>query len=499
MRTKILLGVLLVLALGFGSWKYWKDSQEKAAQEREARFTKPHEDAMNAFTQKQYIDAEAILAALLNQIEREEPGSAHEAIVLHDLGATAHVQNRNAEAIAFYKRAVEIQKKVLRPDDPDLAFSLAGLGQTLRDEGRVEEEYQIQRQMLAIYRQHPENFPRDFPMCLLNVGEYAADHHNSAEAENLLAEAATNFAKSEGSNSLHLALASVYLGDVYESEGKYAESEASYRKALAIQEARLSPDDADLGRTLNGLGNALDSEGKSAEAKSLKIQATAIYEKAGPSQTLSEGWLLNQRGQARAAEGDYRQAESLYKQAIEADETKYGAENPQVAEALEFLARLYRDKNAFPIETKESAEPIFQRILSIRQKTFGEDSPEAAETVSDLALLYYYEQKPEMGESFAARALPIEEKTLGPDDLQVSLTLNRLGLCQGELHKFADAEKSLTRALAIREKRLPPGDAWIAISVGNLADVYRAEGHAEKADLLLATSQNSRSKIAANR
>jgi tetratricopeptide (TPR) repeat protein len=496
MRTKILLGVLLVLGIGFGSWKLWKDSQEKAAQEREARFSKPHDDAMSAFVQKQYIDAEAILTALLNQLQREEPGSAHEAIVLHDLGATAHVQNRNAEAEAFYKRAVEIQKKVLRPDSPDLAFSLAGLGQTLRDEGRDADEDKINRQILAIYRQHPENFPRDFPMCLLNVGEYAANHHNPDEAQNLLAEAVTNFQNSEGPNSLHLALASADLGDVYDSEGKYAESEASYRKALTIQEARLSPDDADLGRTLNGLGNTLISEGKSADAKQFKIQATAIYEKATPSQTISEGWLLNQRGQARAAEGDYRQAESLYKRAIEADEAQFGADSPKVAESLDFLARLYRDQNGFSIE---ASEPIFQRILGIRQKTFGQNSVEASETVSDLALLYFYEKKFEMGESFAASALPIQEKAIGPNSLEVSLTLNRLGLCQRELNKLPEAQANLTRALAIREKRLPPGDSWIAISEESLASVYLAQGNVDKATPLIESSRAIRAKTAANR
>jgi len=496
MRTKILLGVLLALGIGFGSWKFWKDSQEKAAQEREARFSKPHDDAMNAFVQKRYIDTEAILTALLNQLERDEPGSAHEAIVLHDLGAAAHVQNHKSEAEAFYKRAVEIQKKVLRPDDPDLAFSLAGLGQTLRDDGRDAEENQINREILAIYRQHPENFPRDFPMCLMNVGVFAGRHNHLEQAQGLLAEATANFQKSEGANSLHLALASAELADVYDSQGKYAEAEASYRKALAIQETRLGPDDADLGHTLNGLGNVLSNQGKSSEAKTLKMRATEIYDKAGPSQSLSEAWLLNQRGQSRAAEGDYKQAESFYKQAVEANEAKYGPDNPEVADSLDFLARLYRDQNEF---STEAADPLFQRILGIRQKSFGQSSVEASETVSDLALLYFYEKKFDMGESFAVSALPIQERALGPDSLEVSLTLNRLGLCQRELNKLSEAQATLTRALAIRKKRLPPGEIWIAISQESLASVYLAQGQVDKATPLLESSRTIRSKAALNR
>ncbi len=118
---------------------------------------------MNAFVEKRYIDAEAILTAMLAQIERDEPGSGHEAIVLHDLGATARVQNRISDAETYYKRAVDIQKKILSPDSPDLAFSLVGLSQTLHDDGREAEVGEIAREILAIFRQHPENFPRDFP------------------------------------------------------------------------------------------------------------------------------------------------------------------------------------------------------------------------------------------------------------------------------------------------------------------------------------------------
>jgi tetratricopeptide (TPR) repeat protein len=496
MRTKILLSILLILGAGFGSWKLWKNSQEKAAQAREAIFTKPHDDAMNAFVEKRYIDAEAILTAMLAQIERDEPGSGHEAIVLHDLGATARVQNRISDAETYYKRAVDIQKKILSPDSPDLAFSLVGLSQTLHDDGREAEVGEIDREILAIFRQHPENFPRDFPMCLLNLGSYAARQQHFEEAENLLAEAEMNFQKSEGANSLHAALASADLAEVYDSEGKYAESEASYRKALAIQEARLNPDDADLAHTLNGLGNALAGQGKSSQAETLKARANAIYDRAIPSQTISESWLLIQRGQTRAAEGKYKEAESLYKQAIEADEAKFGADNPEVADDLDFLAWLYRDEDGFSMDTSES---LFKRILAIREKSFGKDSPEASDTVSDVALLYSYEKKYGLGESFAARALPIQEKAYGPDSLEVSTTLNHLGICQRDLNKFDQAQTSLTRALAIREKRLPPDHRWVAISARNLATVYLAQGQPEKAALLLATYRPALAKYSASR
>jgi tetratricopeptide (TPR) repeat protein len=495
MRLRVLLSFLVFL-LVLGSLTLWKRAQGRAVLEHEAQFSKPLSDALVAFQQKRYVDAEAMLSGLLAETERDSPDSIHLASVLHGLGAVTYLQHRDSEAEAYYKRAVEIRKRLLKPDDPELLSSLCGLAQALRDEGNSAEADQYNREILAIYQQHPEMHRGDYGMYLLNVGVFASRRHRLEEAQRLLAEAEANFERFEGARSQHAALASTSLAEVYEHEGKYSESEALYRKALAVQEAQLSPDDADLGRTLDGLADIRFKQGYSSEAASLRTRARAIYEKAGPSPSTSEAVVLNERGQSRAADGKYKEAESLYKQAVEEDEAKYGPNNTEVAEYLGFLARLYRDQSGFKMQ---EAEPLFHRMLSIRQKAFGPGSPEVAETVSDIALLYFFEKDYGHCESFAARALPIQENTFGPSGLEVSTTLNRLGICQRDLNNLAEAEVSLARALAIREKFFQPDHPWIAISVQNLASVYRAQGQVERAALLLANSRAASAKTNPNR
>jgi tetratricopeptide (TPR) repeat protein len=495
MRIRILLG-FLALALSLCSLALWKRAQDRAAMEREARFSKPLSDSLLAFQQKRYIDAEAILTGLLQQTELDSPGSLHLASVLHGLGAVIFLQHRDAEAEAYYKRAVVLRKKLLQPDDPELISSLTGLTNALSEEGHDAEADQYNREILAVYRQHPEVYRGQYAMYQLNVGSFASKRRRLGEAQNVLADSVANFEKYEGVASLHLALASTSLAEVYEDEDKYPESEALFRKAVTIQEAQLSPDDADLGRTLDGLADVLFKEGNSSEAESLRRRSRTIYERALPTQSSSEAVLLDRRGQFRADEGKYKEAEALYKQAVNADETKYGPDHPKVADDLDMLARLYRDAEGFPIE---EAGPLFKRILGIRQQNFGRNSPEAALTVSDIALFYFYEKKYESCESFATLALPIQESALGRENLEVSTTLNRLGICQRDLNKLDQAGVSLSRALAIREKFLPPDHPWVAISVQNLASVYRAQGQVEKATLLLANSRATSTKTNSNR
>jgi len=92
---------------------------------------------------------------------------------LHGLGAVTYLQHRDSEAAAYYKRAVEIRKKLLKPDDPELVSSLSGLAQALRDEGHDAEADRYYRETLLIYREHPEIYRGDYAMYLLNVGDFA--------------------------------------------------------------------------------------------------------------------------------------------------------------------------------------------------------------------------------------------------------------------------------------------------------------------------------------
>jgi len=102
------------------------------------------------------------------------------------------------EAAAYYKRAVEIRKKLLKPDDPELVSALSGLAQALRDKGDDTEADQYYRETLVIYRQHPEIYRGDYAMYLLNVGDFAFKRHRLEEAQNLLAESRSEFREVRG-------------------------------------------------------------------------------------------------------------------------------------------------------------------------------------------------------------------------------------------------------------------------------------------------------------
>ena len=89
------------------------------------------------------------------------------------------------------------------------------------------------------------------------------------------------------------------LADVYHSQGKYAEAEGLYRRALAIREKALGAGHPDVAATLNNLANLSVATGSTGQALAFSRQATAkvIAHAAteSPHQRQGAGGLIEQR------------------------------------------------------------------------------------------------------------------------------------------------------------------------------------------------------------
>ena len=69
------------------------------------------------------------------------------------------------------------------------------------------------------------------------------------------------------------------LAEVYQSQGKYAEAEPLYRRALAIYQKVLGPEDPFVARSLGNYAILLRKTNRGAEAARLEARAKAILSK----------------------------------------------------------------------------------------------------------------------------------------------------------------------------------------------------------------------------
>jgi tetratricopeptide (TPR) repeat protein len=121
---------------------------------------------------------------------------------------------------------------------------------------------------------------------------------------------------------------------VYKEQGRHAEAEALYKRALAISEKALGPDHPEVAESLNNLAELYGAQGRYADAEPLYKRALAIREKAlGPDHPeVAES--LNDLAELYRAQGRYADAMPLVQITIERGRAK-----PSIALSVLFAAQ----------------------------------------------------------------------------------------------------------------------------------------------------------------
>jgi tetratricopeptide (TPR) repeat protein len=214
-------------------------------------------------------------------------------------------------------------------------------------------------------------------------------------------------------------------------QGKYAEAEPLYQRALAILNqalANLSPQQrqairsqvqalvalADMNR-----GLLLASQGRHGEAKQMFQESLGVLEQAlgrnhpdvikmrqafttyaqqqqqarqttpqvspqrptGQSFALQEADRLNELGMEQYRKAQYAQALESFQRSLAIREQALGANHPDVATSLNNLANLYQRAQG----QYSKAEPLYQRSLAIREQALGANHPDVAVSLNNLA------------------------------------------------------------------------------------------------------------------
>ncbi|MEO0520377.1 MAG: tetratricopeptide repeat protein [Cyanobacteria bacterium P01_A01_bin.116] len=138
----------------------------------------------------------------------------------------------------LYEEALEISKRTLGEDHPDVATRLNNLALLYSDQGRYSEAEPLYEQALEISKR--------------SLGE---DHPAVATSLN------------------NLAL-------LYQEQGRYSDAEPLYQEAIAIGKRTLGEDHPAVATRLNNLALLYQEQGRYSEAESFSRQCLAIFEKA---------------------------------------------------------------------------------------------------------------------------------------------------------------------------------------------------------------------------
>ncbi|HEY8924387.1 MAG TPA: tetratricopeptide repeat protein [Polyangia bacterium] len=266
--------------------------------------------------------------------------------------------------------------------------------------------------------------------------------------------------------------AEVALADVIRKRGRLAEATARAEAVVRWADTVLPAGDLLIAEALNGLGVIYKFQGRFADAEAAYQRALRIVEVDG-SVPDPLATLMHNLGGLAHSRGDFAAGEPLARRAVELRESLYGRRHPSVAADIEAWGALLEGLGRLP-----EAEQAYAEALATFESTLGPDSLEAASSASALASVHQSLGRRQEALAGYERALAIREAKLAPQHFDLALTLNNLGMLLQELDRVADARTAIARALAIFEASLGPDHPHSRAAATNLAALRRPRSRA---------------------
>jgi CHAT domain-containing protein/tetratricopeptide (TPR) repeat protein len=252
------------------------------------------------------------------------------------------------------------------------------------------------------------------------------------------------------------------LADIYQALEYFSEAEEQHKRALAIREQVLRPDNEDLGRSIGRLGLLYLAQGRMEDAEPLLARGLAIAQsRRGLYSKENEADSLNNLGLVYSATGRSEKADESFRRALQIDETIYGASHPEVATILTNWALSYKSSNG-------DAELLLKRALAIMEGAYGKDHLGTTFSLHNLAMLYRSEGRLDDAEDLLKRSLEIRRRSLELDNSDLALSRSSLGWLFVDRERWNEAydlfmqsaESSIRRSR--RERRSPRNTADLA-------------------------------------
>ena len=344
------------------------------------------------------------------------------------------------------------------------SLAAVGLVRARRAEALARQESETSRQVAS------------FLTNLFRVSDPSEARGNTVTAREILDRGAERIGRDLAAEPLVQAQLMRTMGSVYREMGLYAQAQPLLEGAIALQRARLAPDNPELLSSAFELARVAQQQGRFALAESLYRATTRAREQRLGRTDPSLSVPLSALGGMLVTRGRHAEAESLLTRAF-ALRAPNTPDDVDYARSLRYLASAYLAQGRYA-----EAEPVFRRALDMYVRVAGRDHPDVGRTLNNLGIVYYGLKRYDEAEQHYQRADTVLSKALGADHPNVASININLGEIAWRRGRLPEAEARLLRALSILSKRVEPGHPSIATAEYDLANVLRDQGRTNDAE-----------------
>ena len=415
------------------------------------------------------------------EVTKKRLGEEHPDVATsyNNLALLYYSQGRYSEAEPLYKKALELRQRLLGEEYPDVATSYNDLALLYCSQGRYSEAEPLYKKALELWQrllgeEHPY-----VATSYNNLARLYESQGRYSEAEPLYKKALELKQRLLGEEYPDVATSYNNLAGLYESQGRYSEAEPLYKKALELKQRLLGEEYPDVATSYNDLALLYRSQGRYSEAEPLYKKALELWQRLLGEEHPDVATSYNNLAGLYEFQGRYSEAEPLYKKALEICQSLLGEEHPYVARTYNNLAGLYKSQGRY-----SEAEPLHKKALELKQRLWGEEHPDVATSYNNLALLYYSQGRYSEAEPLYKKALELRQRLLGEEHPDVATSYNNLALLYKSQGRYSEAEPLYKKALLLWQRLLGEEHPDVATSYNNLAGLYKSQGRYSDAEPL---------------
>jgi serine/threonine protein kinase/Tfp pilus assembly protein PilF len=380
--------------------------------------------------------------------------------------AIARERDRANREAAAARQVSDFLVSLFKVSDPSESKGDSVTAREILDQGAVRIERDLAQQPLT-----QASLMTTMGQAYMNLGLYG-------RADPVLAKGLATRRRLLGERTEEARVSLLALGDLRWREGKYDEGERLLTQALAVAEG-IDREGPGVAEALLDLSALYDTQARSAEAESCLRRALAIGEKRLDPDDQLMGRILNNLGSTLWNQGQYAEAGPLFLRSLAQKEKTLGPVHPQVANTLNNLGVLYQTQGKF-----KEGEPYLLRALAICEKVYGPEHRVVGDLANNLGSFYYEQKRYAEAQPYYQRALAIYEKALGPGHDDVGMVLHNIANIARNQGRYAEAEPLYVRSHAIFEKALGAGHPYVGRSFRERATLYREMGRWADAESL---------------
>jgi tetratricopeptide (TPR) repeat protein len=373
--------------------------------------------------------------------------------------------------------ALDLRRRHLAPDSPEVAASLQDLGWLEHQKGDYVRAEALYREALALRRPTAATVPMPLSTTLLTLGWLLADEEDFEAAEPLFREAIELRRQALGDAHRDVAVARMGLVACFIARGDFQAAAGPYMQAVTV----ILPAEGDKGlvESIALFQRALLGEFASAEGTVFRTAANRM----------GEQWLKQSLALAKRVLGDrhpyvalvlHELARTLMDQHKDEEAEKYfrdcmriaelyGLEHPKVTILLGNFAALLRRRGK-----ADEALALLARARALRQKRYGLKHPLVADCLLLEAAQVDARKQPERYERLLRDALEMYRQGPRPSPSNFDTCLAWLAqwVANG---KPAEAEQLWREALPLARKRYGAKHAEVVFELAGLAEAQLAQ------------------------